>query len=310
MAEVLRRINFEDAVEYGQFYVGDFGRHLDDSAVSHPHLRVSNHLGIECDITHGQADVRVEVWDAEPPSADAPWVLTWEIAYLTGSGIVSVGGESWPDLLLLGPSYFLYGLRAYRVPSVWGRSHEFYEDPQTEHVLLRFWPIRDVFDPALHARPEGTTTAPRPSAYVPATDWPTLRHQPDLPEPDTADDPDNEDWEAVTLRRARARIAKQLNPDAAPTFTILRRHTEDPRSPWGVDNVGATCRARLWRPAGEDDPGVLGVDRRIESEDGSRDEVLVSAIVTVLDEDGELLTVRDATETEAARVLAVERAWG
>lgn len=307
MAEVLRRINYEDDVEYGHFYMGDSGPYLDDSAISHPHLRVSNHLNIECDITHGKADVRVEIWDAEPPAADAPWVLTWENAYLTGSGIVNVGSEAWPDRLLLGPSYFLYGLRTYRVPSVWGRGHEFYEDPQTEHVLLRFWPIRDVFDPVLHARPERTTAAPRPSGYVPATDWPALRRQPDLPEPDTADDSD-EDWEAAALRRTRARIARQLNPDGAPTFTILRRHAEDPRSPLRA-NTGATCRARLWRPVRENEPAVLGVDRRIESEDGSRDEVLVSAIVTVLDEDGEVLTVRDATETEAARVLAVERAW-
>ncbi|MEV1199497.1 hypothetical protein [Microbispora rosea] len=307
MAEVLRRINYEDDVEYGHFYIGDSGPHLDDSAISHPHLRVSNHLNIECDITHGKADVRVEIWDAEPPAADAPWVLTWENAYLTGSGIVSVGSEAWPDRLLLGPSYFLYGLRTYRVPSVWGRGHEFYEDPQTEHVLLRFWPIRDVFDPVLHARPERTTAAPRPSGYVPATDWPALRRQPDLPEPDTADDSD-EDWEAAALRRTRARIARQLNPDGAPTFTILRRHAEDPRSPLRA-NTGATCRTRLWRPVRENEPAVLGVDRRIESEDGSRDEVLVSAIVTVLNEDGEVLTVRDATETEAARVLAVERAW-
>lgn len=308
MAEVLRRINYEDDVEYGQFYVGGFGPDLDGSAISHPHLRVSNHLGIECDIIHGRADVRVEIWDAEPAAAAAPWVLTWEIAYLAGSGIVGVGGEVWPDRLLLGPSYFLYGLRAYRVPSVWGRGHEFYEDPRTEHVLLRFWPIRDVFDPVLHARPERTTTEPRPSAYVPATDWPALRRQPDLSEPDAADDPGNEDREAAAIRRTRARIARQLNPDAAPTFTILRRHAEDPRSLLSAD-TGATCRVRLWRPVGEGEPGVLGVDRRIESEDGSRDGVLVSAIVTVLDEDGELLTVRDATEAEAARVLAVERAW-
>ncbi|GAA4182394.1 hypothetical protein GCM10022252_08260 [Streptosporangium oxazolinicum] len=204
----------------------------------------------------------------------------------------------------LGPSYFLYGLRTYRVPSAWGKGHEFYEDPQTEHVLLRFWPIRDVFDPVLHARPERTTAVPRPSAYVSATDWPALRRQPDLPEPDTADDPDSEDGEAA-LRRTRARIARQLNPDTAPTFTILRRHAEDPRSPLRA-NTGATCRARLWRSVRKNE---LGVDRRIESEDGSRDEVLVSAIVTVLDEDGELLTVRDATETEAARLLAVERVW-
>jgi hypothetical protein len=95
---------------------------------------------------------------------------------------------------------------------------------------------------------------------------PALRRQPDLPEPDTADGPD-EDWEAAALRRTRARIARQLNPDTAPTFTILRRHAEDHRSPLRAD-TGATCRARLWRPAWENEPGVLGVDRRIESEDG------------------------------------------
>ncbi|MET8007184.1 hypothetical protein [Nonomuraea glycinis] len=74
----------------------------------------------------------------------------------------------------------------------------------------------------------------------------------------------------------------------------------------GIVIIGAPSPAA---PVGEGEPGVLSVDRRIESEDGSRDEVLVSAIVTVLDGDGELLMVRDATEAEAGRVLAVERVW-
>ncbi|WP_061296390.1 hypothetical protein [Herbidospora cretacea] len=306
MAELLRRMDFEDDIEYGQFSLGDCGPHLDASVISHPHLKVWNELDIECDVTRGRADVRTEIWDAEPSPPASSWVLSGEIAYLSGSGILTVGSEAWPDQLLLGPSYFLYGLRAYRVPAAWGKDHEFYADPSTEHVLLRFWPIRDVFDPVLHARPAGTTRAPRPSVYVPATDWPALRPQPDLPEPDTADDSDGEDWEAALLSRARARIARQLNPDAARTFTVFRHHVGE--SPLTVA-TGSTCRVRLWRPYGEDEPGLPGVDRRAESEAGSPGEVLVSAIVTVLDDDGDSLTVRDASEAEAARVLAVERTW-
>ncbi|MFC4062570.1 hypothetical protein ACFOWE_30080 [Planomonospora corallina] len=312
MAEVLRRFQETFRVEHGCFELGDPWLSLDGAWTHDGRLETqSSWVRVGCDVSYGGADVRMESWDAEPPPAGAPWVEAGEVAYLSGTGIVELsqeGNRSF-DRLVLGPSHFLYGLRAHRVPSARDRDHEFWEDPRTEHVLLRFWPIRDVFDPVLHARPdswEGRRPPPEPSPYRPSADWPTLRPRPAAspggsgPAAGAADDPYRRRKDAE--RRVRLRIAGELNPGGAPTFSIPRR---DLAAPWTAA-PGLTGRVRQWQAdpcGGSDDPIA---DRR----DVSRGRAPVSAVVTVLDEEDDFLTVRDATAAEAARVIAAEQTWG
>jgi hypothetical protein len=315
MADVLRKFRETCGIEYGCVGLRDPRLSLDDAWMHDGHLEVqSGRVRVECDVSYGNADIRMESWDAEPPAADAPWVEAGEVTYLSGTGIVELlgfDGQLSHDRLVLGPSYFLYGVRAYRVPSARERDHEFWEDPRIEHVLLRFWPIRDVFDPVLHARPDSweRTTPPGPSPYPPSADWPTLRRQPAVSPgesgvaADEVDDP-YQCWE-LAKRKVRLRIAGELNPSGAPTFSIRK---QDLIAPWRAA-PGLTGRVQVWQPDPCSGTDMLAADRRIVTRDVSRGQALVSAIVTVLDEEGDSLTVRDAISAEAARVIAAEQTW-
>ncbi len=215
-------------------------------------------------------------WRSGTPNRPQPpilGVLTRESAYLTGSGIVAVGKRRLADQLLLGPSYFLYGLHgptASRPPSARATSSMGIRGPS----MCCCGSGRSGTSSTLPCMP-GRGRRRRPAVhYVPATDWPALRRQPDLPEPDTSDNPDSDG--GLAQPGTRARIARQLNPDASPTFV-------DPQAAGG--RFPEPCeRSPPARPAG---PRLLAtergeracvrrcVDRRVESEDGSRDEVLV-----------------------------------
>ncbi|MFD2352018.1 hypothetical protein ACFSTC_26305 [Nonomuraea ferruginea] len=191
-------------------------------------------------------------------------------------------GERSFGALVLGPPCFLYGVRAHRVPPARGSDGDFWEDPRQAHVLLRFWPLRDVFDPALHARPAGLRedAAALPSGYVPSMDWPVLRERTAPPPrdgsgPDVTGDP--YPWRTLARHRCRTRIRHDLDPAGAPVSTVRRQ------------DLAAS---------GPPDPGT-----------SHRVTVAGRAIVTVLAADGDLLTVRDATRAESARVVAAERAW-
>jgi hypothetical protein len=233
--------------------------------------------------SRGRTDVRVESWDAAPPPAPDPWVAAGESTYLSAAGIVAIGddeGDSSLDALVLGPPHFLYGVRAYHVPSARSSDSDFWEDPRQAHVLLRFWPLRDAFDPARHALPRSPEGSPRPSGYVPSLDWPVLRERTapppqDEPEPDVTDDP--YPWRTLAEHRRRTGIRHALNPEGAPTYFVRRQDLT---------------------AFGEPDPGT---SHRLDAP--------APAIVTVLAGDGDLLTVRNAAPAESARVQAAERAW-
>ncbi|MGI5486374.1 hypothetical protein [Microtetraspora malaysiensis] len=90
-----------------------------------------------------------------------------------------------------------------------------------------------------------------------------------------------------------------------PTFTIRRKDVE---APWPVA-LGLSGRVQQWQADSEGGNGILTTDRRIIKRDVVNCRALVSAVVTVLDEEDDLLTVRDATDAEAARVIAAERTW-
>ncbi|MFC0864255.1 hypothetical protein ACFHYQ_18335 [Sphaerimonospora cavernae] len=296
MAELLRKIKESISVEYGSFELADSGLDLQGEELDDECLETigPGWIRVRCHVNHGSANVWMESWDAEPPVADAPWAEVGKRAYLSGSGIVELydtdGGRP-TDRLVLGPSFFLYGVRAYRVPPAWGEGHEFWEDPRVANVLLRFWPIRDAFDPIPHARPDSWSgeVPSEPGPYRPSTDWPVLhrslagshfgseRHSREENEDgrsSVADDPYR--WREKAERRVRARIAAELNPGGVPTFTIRREEFDAP-----------------WRAA----PGLSGRVREL------------SGLVTVLDEEDDLLTVRDATDAEAARVIAADLTW-
>ncbi|MGI5486310.1 hypothetical protein [Microtetraspora malaysiensis] len=303
MAEVLREFRGHVSVSHGCFDVGDAGGWLlhGDSTCDGSVDAWPSWLRISCDISDGTAEVRMDVWDADPPPPDSPWVGAGEVRYLAGTGVIQLSDDDTirDACFLLGPSYFLYGLRAYRVPPARERGHEFWEDPRAEHWLLRFWPIRDGYDPVVHGRSRHEERASGPAAvgYLPSTDWPTLRPRPEphgtaRPEPVRVDPPtkiEPHPWKEA-VRAEGLRIAGELNPHMAPTFSISPRDLDVP------GDVGVH-------------PGLSG---RVLPQAGAAPDMerLTSLIVTVLAEDDDLITVREATDAEAARVTAAERAWG
>ncbi|MEV4840401.1 hypothetical protein AB0K05_38260 [Nonomuraea sp. NPDC049486] len=285
MAMTLR--SFRDTVDtyHGGFQLDDLYGVVEGPSLSDGVLETAGGwMRVESGVRHGRADVRLEIWDSDPPPAPAPWTAAGESAYLSAGGIVTMGddeGERSLGALVLGPPCFLYGVRAHRVPPARGGDGDFWEDPRQAHVLLRFWPLRDVFDPALHARPAGLRedAAALPSGYVPSMDWPVLRERTAPPPrdgsgPDVTGDP--YPWRTLARHRCRTRIRHDLDPAGAPVSTVRRQDLAASRPP---------------------DPGT-----------SHRVTVAGRAIVTVLAADGDLLTVRDATRAESARVVAAERA--
>ena len=129
------------------------------------------------------AAIRLEAWDAQPPAAAEPWTKVGETRFAGSSGVWVETRLEPVCSFLIGPPHFEYGLTVYTV----GADHE------TEKWLLRFWPVRDVFDPLRHALPapyadiyedDSRSGGWNPPASVPvsaATDWPSL--QPSRPPP-------------------------------------------------------------------------------------------------------------------------------
>ncbi|GAA3132515.1 hypothetical protein [Streptosporangium carneum] len=133
------------------------------------------------------ARVRLEAWDARPPAPGDPWIFVEDTTVKGGSGFVSVGsmGEAAVERLCVGPPHFLYGVTVHTQPG--GEMPEFVSDEQFEREweereperwLIRFWPIRDVFDPVRHARPDraaGRVPLPVEAPVSQAADWPAAR---------------------------------------------------------------------------------------------------------------------------------------
>ncbi|RBQ18046.1 hypothetical protein DP939_22015 [Spongiactinospora rosea] len=288
MAAKLRSFRDDVSTDYGSFQLIDmYGGEVEAASMTDGILHIhTGMLSVGTAVSHGTIDVRLESWDAAPPPAPDPWVAAGEVGYASGGGILNViedEGEGSLDAFVLGPPYFRYGVRAYHVPPARSSDGDFWEDPRRAHVLLCFWPLLDVFDPGVHALPEtvrAERAAPRPSGYVPSMDWPVLRERtapppPDEPEPDVTNDP--YPWRTLAEHRVRTHIRHDLDPEGAPVFSVDRGDLIT----FGPPEPGTSHRVTTPAPA----------------------------IVTVLATDGDLLTVRHATVTESARVLATERAW-
>ncbi|MFE3449750.1 hypothetical protein ACFXJ8_12525 [Nonomuraea sp. NPDC059194] len=146
-------------------------------------------LAILCEPDHslvldGDADddlvrVRLEAWDAEPPAPDAPWIPVVNTTIMGGTGSVSVASmdEEATQSLLIGPPHFLYGVAAHTLPPAQPpdfTSEETWNERELARWLIRFWPIRDAFDPVRHARPDGGARREPREVEVPvsrADDW-------------------------------------------------------------------------------------------------------------------------------------------
>ncbi|MEW9553935.1 hypothetical protein [Nonomuraea sp. NPDC050783] len=187
MAQLLRRLDDEIYVEYNTF--GLDGTDLPT-------------WGSPTDeIYHFVAGVRLESWDAEPGPADASWTPVSSATFVAESGVVAIAAmmESRGHDFLIGPPHFEYGVAMYLREPEPGDGYATGECAET--WLLRFWPIRDVFDPIAHAapfsyiargvlyysidlEPEQLVQPPaRREVPVPvsaAADWASLRADPDL----------------------------------------------------------------------------------------------------------------------------------
>ncbi|MFF4623827.1 hypothetical protein [Nonomuraea jabiensis] len=230
MAQLLRTIDDEVYVEYNTF--GLDGTDLPG-------------WGSPTDeIYHFVAAVRMESWDAEPGAADASWTPVSSATFVAESGVVAIVTmmDGRGHDFLIGPPRFEYGVDMYLREPQPGDGHATGECE--EAWLLRFWPIRDVFDPITHAapfsyiargvlyysidlEPEQLVQPPaRRKVPVPvsaAADWASLRADPDL---DTFDG-----W----LRRLR----RKAEGRGVTVHELLRAAGIDIED--GVDLTPASC---------------------------------------------------------------------
>ncbi|TDD57188.1 hypothetical protein E1286_00215 [Nonomuraea terrae] len=133
------------------------------------------------------ATVRLEAWDAPPPDPGAPWRPVEDTTIEGGTGFVTVGSvaEEASRRLIIGPPHFLYGVTAHvqqgeELPEfIFEEEFErAWEERAPERWLIRFWPLRDVFDPARHARPDRAHGRRPRAVEVPvsaAEHWPVAR---------------------------------------------------------------------------------------------------------------------------------------
>lgn len=104
------------------------------------------------EIYHFLAAVRLEAWDGEPEPADVSWTPVSSATFVAETGLVAMAQmDGRGHEFLIGPPSFEYGVRMYlREPEP---GDGFGTGECEETWLLRFWPIRDVFDPITHAAP-------------------------------------------------------------------------------------------------------------------------------------------------------------
>ncbi|AQZ67743.1 unnamed protein product [[Actinomadura] parvosata subsp. kistnae] len=254
----------------------------------------------EEEMYHENVDVRLEAWDAEPPGLGPDWRPIGRRSFTAVTGVIEMGVlDDSGTPFLIGPPWFEYGLTVH-VHAV-----------NCLRWSLRFWPVRDVFDPLVHARPMGPVEAVSRRVPVPVTtagQWAAMR-------PDATGRSGSSQWWPAGRRLhpfAESPLARALNPGRMPTFLLPSRplHEElDLRD----KEPGSTYRAWRWerRTAdGRPEDGNLLAGRIVHVRDVPGGRVLASGIVTLLgeEEDGRHY-VRDAEPHEAARVLCAEETW-
>lgn len=149
VARLVRGLDDEVWVQFGQLAV--FFERNDGDIV------------LDSDGEDDLARVRLEAWDAAPPGPGAPWIPVENTTVEGGTGFVTVGSvaEQATQSLLIGPPHFLYGVAVHtqeagELPE-YTTEEEFqraWDNRELAQWLIRFWPIRDVFDPARHDRPD------------------------------------------------------------------------------------------------------------------------------------------------------------
>ncbi|GGL51559.1 hypothetical protein [Planomonospora parontospora] len=207
MAELIRSVEDEMPISYSRFDLVD-GSGLGHDAeqetetgalLTEPGRIALGQVGIKSQAWARTAHVRMEAWDSEPPAPGTSWSEAGQVLYLSPGGTVflcslEVGHSG--QMLLIGPPFFAYGLRAYAGP-VRTRPADG-DGALTEAVeetwLLQFWPLADVAAPALRTESEtGGQTAARmreilplaPGSAAPISgEWPALHPLP-APEPPT-----------------------------------------------------------------------------------------------------------------------------
>ncbi|MDF5753622.1 hypothetical protein [Spongiactinospora sp. TRM90649] len=249
---------------------------------------------------HHYPAVRLEAWDAEPEPPDPSWQEVGSAMIESPTGIIRLprGFEEPDALFLIGPPIFEYRVAAYTkdahlLPAE-GRS----VPRGAEKWLLRFWPLRDAFDPRVHLRPppyspDGTSIGdPGPAPVSQAAEWPAMR----TPE-----------WPVWSEDTEEDRVAQELNPAKAQTTGSLA----DRFTPALCAEPGTTVRVWQWDDADHEGPlGAMAAHREILAHDVIERRVFVTAIVTVLRNVGDWYDLRPAEPVEAARLLYAERAWG
>ncbi|WP_344745926.1 hypothetical protein, partial [Streptosporangium vulgare] len=102
--------------------------------------------------------MRLESWDAEPGTADASWTPVSSATFVAESGVVAIASmaDGRGHDFLIGPPRFEYGVDMYLREPEPGDGHGTGKSDET--WLLRFWPIRDVFDPITHAAGRSPTS--------------------------------------------------------------------------------------------------------------------------------------------------------
>ncbi|MBE3012275.1 hypothetical protein IL992_24210 [Microbispora sp. NEAU-D428] len=255
----------------------------------------------ESEALHYTATLHLEAWDAEPSEPGSSWRPIEQLNFTAETGVIQIGvmDDSGPDFLV-GPPLFEYGLTVH------------VNDPDVTRWLIRFWPVRDVFDPLVHMKPAeliGSTSPPEPLRVpVPVTtagQWAAMR-------------PDKFRRSEGSVRWVATPpgflggdpVSTALNPDHAPTFLIPSHPFEE--LDLRVKEAGGTYRMWRWEretAGGDPEDGNLLTGRIVHVRDPHGRRVLASGIVTMLGMDDGRYHVRDAEPHEAARVLCSEKTW-
>lgn len=354
MARLLRTLDDEIEVRHATFLLLDAGAEAPyDGPLPGPLTALPGCLQVTSGGDQHFPAVRMEAWDSQPPAL-RPWEELHEttLTLLTGRiHLLAVTGSSSPQEFLVGPPHFHYGLQLYRhgvatVDALGGGTFRH----GVERYLLRFWPLRDVYDPehdadACQEPPvnTGADTPPVPGGPPEPRDWPSLQPYPDSPALESGSFPlplgfTAEDGELAAALSAdpdlllsgqlpadfhrwtgsareaflaRQRCSARIARELNPHRAPTRVLRRDElRRCWDGPHVGMGYRAWWWTDLDQVGSRSLSPHRQVVATDRLGDRALITDVVTVLRIEGNLAEVRLPTDAEAARVLRSEARYG